>query len=113
MATEKSTLEFRAPTHQAPAAANVSPQILQQAARARVTKALEHIERAQNELASACGELSALNGGVPVWTACHKLTDRVHAFWHRVESFRNGGRFSLDSTNVEALARRLAAEKRA
>lgn len=75
---------------------------------ARLNRACALIERAQNDLASACGELSALNGGIPTWTACHKLTDRVKSFWYRVDNFRKVGRWSLDETNVQALERRLA-----
>ena len=77
------------------------------AARARVDKALRHIECAQDELSRACGELSALNGGIPVWNACHKLTDRVHAFWYRVDGFRQLAKYSLDRTNVAALEDRI------
>lgn len=90
-------------------AATLSPEDLKRAARERVQRAMTLIERAQNDLGAACAELSALEGGIPVWTACHKLTDKVHAFWYRVERFRNGGRYKLDGTNVEALQRRLAA----
>lgn len=91
----------------------LSPEVLRAAANERVRRALAMIERAQNELASACAELSALEGGAPVWNACHKLTDKVHAFWYRVDSFRQRGRFKLDGTNVEGLARRLAASQAA
>lgn len=91
----------------------LTPAQIRAAATARADRALALIERAQHDLEAACGELSALNGGIPVWTACHKLTDKVHAFWYRVQRFRNGGRYSLDSTNVEALERRVAAAKAA
>lgn len=79
----------------------------------RLRRALELIERAQNDLSSACAELSTLEGGIPVWNACNKLTDRVHAFWYRVERFRNGGKFRLDSDAIHALRRRLAAQQEA
>jgi len=75
----------------------------------RMRRALELIERAQNDLASACAELSTLEGAVPVWNTCNKLTDKVHAFWHRVNLFRNGGRFKLDSIHIDSLRRRLNA----
>lgn len=90
-------------------APTITPDTLKLAARQRVNRALALIERAQNDLGSACAELSTLEGGVPVWNACHKLTDKVHAFWYRVEAFRNGGRYKLDRTHVEALERKLAA----
>lgn len=90
------------PTSSAPEL-ELSEKELRDAAVAAATRALRHIENAQNELAAACGELSRLKRGIPVWTACHKLTDKVHAFWYRVDSFRAGGRYSLDDVNVEAL----------
>lgn len=82
---------------------------LRAAARAKVDRALSLIESAQNQLADACAQLSALNGGIPVWTACHKLTDKVHDFWYRVDGFRSGGKYSLDSTNVAALQKQVDA----
>lgn len=82
---------------------------LRTAANDKVRRALVLIERAQNDLGSACAELSALEGGIPVWTACHKLADRVRSFWYRVDRFRAAGKFKLDGTNVEALQRRLDA----
>lgn len=85
----------------------LTEQQLRAAARERANRALALIERAQNDLASACAELSTLEGGVPVWNACHKMTDQVHAFWYRVERFRNGGRYKLDRTHAEALQRRM------
>lgn len=81
--------------------------LLQAEARARVQKALDHIEAAQGELCSACQELSALVGGIPSWKAASTLYDRVKALWYRVEGFRMGGRYSLDSVNAEAFLRRL------
>jgi len=78
----------------------------------RVREAMLHIENAQNELAAACRGLSAITGGVPVWKKCNKLHDRVHAFWHRVQTFSFGTRYGLDGVNVEALARALAADRR-
>jgi hypothetical protein len=73
----------------------------------RVRRALALIEQAQNDLSSACVELSALEGGSRVWAACVKLHVLVHGVWHRVDEFRASGRFKLDGTNVAALARRL------
>ncbi len=81
--------------------------LLQAEARARVQKALDHIEAAQGELCSACQELSALVGGIPSWKAASTLYDRVKALWYRVEGFRTGGRYTLDSVNAEAFLRRL------
>lgn len=78
------------------------------AAQAKINGALALIERAQNDLSRACGELSAITSGVPVWKACHGMTDKVHALWWRVHHFRNAGKFGLDSMHIESLSRRLA-----
>lgn len=85
----------------------ISAEVLRAAGDARIKRAMAAIERAQNELAAACSELSALEGGIPVWRTCNKLTDRVHAHWYRVKDFRDRGRWKLDSTHVEALRRQL------
>lgn len=74
----------------------------------KIRKALALIERAQNDLSSACAELSAITYGCPVWKATSGMTDKVHALWYRVHNFRMRGKFGLDSMNTEALARRLA-----
>lgn len=79
------------------------------AAEARVRQAMRHIENAQNELRTACEMLSPITHGAALYTACGKLTDKVHAFWYRVQNFSYGRRYGLDSVNVEALAQRLAA----
>jgi hypothetical protein len=76
----------------------------------RVRKALDHIQEAQNHLGRAQAELSALEHGAVVWKAAGALYDRVHAFWHRVEAFRQKGRFRLDSIARESLAKRLSEE---
>lgn len=82
--------------------------LLQAEARMRVRSALDHIERAQGELCSACQELSALIGGTPSWKATSRLHDSVKALWYRVEDFRQRGKYSLDSINVEAFLTRRA-----
>lgn len=92
----------------------VTPAMSKAAAAARIGEALAHIQRAQDELSSACADLSAICGGAPVWKKCHALTDRVHAFWYVVDRFRNGGKFHLDSMNVDSLRKALErAEARA
>jgi len=74
----------------------------------RVRKAMRHIENAQNELRSACEMLSPITYGAPIHRACDRLTNKVHAFWYRVQSFRYTRKYGLDSVNVEALAHLLA-----
>jgi hypothetical protein len=85
-----------------------SPEQVRAEAIVRIERALELIERAQHDLDSACAELSTIVGGIPVWRATSKMGDRVEALWYRVENFRKVGRFALDSTHIEVLARRLA-----
>lgn len=84
-----------------------TPAQLQAAAKFRVDRALRLIEQAQNDLNSACADLSTLNGGVPVWKATGAMADRVKALWYRVHNFRMGGRYSLDDMHVQALAKNL------
>jgi hypothetical protein len=74
---------------------------LQAAAVLRVETALALIERAQNDLASACAELSTLCGGCSVWKSTSSMTDKVKAHWYRVRDFRIAGRFYLDPMHVE------------
>jgi hypothetical protein len=93
------------------AAQRLAPLARAEAAR-RVQEALDRIQRAQAELERAAAALSNLEGGVVVWRLLGKLHDRVHAAWYRVEEFRKGGRFELDGIGVDALAKRLAAERR-
>lgn len=75
-------------------------------ARARIGRALRHIENAQGELSHACAELSALVGAIPHWRTTGKLYDRVKACWYKLDGFRWSGRYRLDDTNVEALTQR-------
>lgn len=83
--------------------------MLNAAARARIDKALAHIQEAQNHMGSACGELSALCGAIPQWKRASKLYDQVHAFWYKVDGLIGSPRIYLDSTNVDALEKRLTA----
>jgi hypothetical protein len=89
-----------------------TPEQLRAEARRRVDRACALIERAQNDLATACGELSALNHGAPVWRATGKMHDRVKGLWWRVHQFRMGGRYRLDDTNVAGFEARLQTEAR-
>lgn len=76
---------------------------------AKIAKAQQHIEAAQNQLDSARSELSALMYGAPAWKACGALRERVHAFWYRVGDLRGMKRVTLDATNIERLARAIEA----
>lgn len=88
-----------------------SPEQLRAGARVRADRACALIERAQNDLASACAELSTLVGGVTVWNATGKMHDRVKALWWKVHHFRMGARYRLDDVHVAALEKALQ-EKR-
>lgn len=77
------------------------------AARRRVDRACALIERAQNDIDSACSELSTLVHGIPVWRATSKMGDRVKALWWKVHHFRMAGRYHLDEMHVQALERDL------
>lgn len=89
----------------------LTPEQLKAAAKMRVDRALMLIEQAQGNLASACAELSALEGGVTVWRMCHKMTDSVHKFWYRVNNFRQAGKYRLDSLHIEGLRRRIGDDR--
>lgn len=91
---------------------DLDPAVVRAEAEARVRRALDHIQQAQLELGRASAELASLEGGVVVWRLVGKAYDRVHAAWYRVESFRKGGRFKLDGSATEALAKRIAAGER-
>lgn len=69
-----------------------------------VRRALAHIQEAQGRLDLACAELSKLMGGIPVWRATGKVSDRVRQLWYQVERFRGRGRFKLDDISVVFLA---------
>jgi hypothetical protein len=91
--------------------ADLDPAVVRTEAERRVRKALDHIQQAQLELGRASAELASLERGAVVWRLIGKLYDRVHAAWYRVEEFRKQGRFTLDGIALEALAKRLEAQK--
>jgi hypothetical protein len=92
---------------------STSEALLHHEAHNRLQRALELIERAQNDVASACAELSALDGGVPTWKAANQLHERIRALWYRVDKFRRVGRWKLDATHRDAIARREAVKQTA
>lgn len=85
-----------------------TPEQLKAAAHARVDRACALIERAQNDLDSACAELSTLVGGCTVWKATSTMGDRVKSLWWKVHNFRMGARYKLDDMHVDSLRRELA-----
>lgn len=84
----------------------MTPERKKAEAESRIRHALDLIESAQGKLGEACAELSAVSGGVPVWSATSKLYDKVKAHWYRLDKFRKVGRYQLDTINVEAIERR-------
>lgn len=84
-----------------------TPEQLKAAARQRADRACALIERAQNDLASACSELSALQKGAPTWRRVSKMHDQVKALWWKVHQFRMSENYRLDPANVAGLERRL------
>lgn len=84
----------------------VPKDVLEGEARARIDRALRHIENAQGELSHACAELSAIVGAIPHWRTTGRLYDRVKTCWYKLDGFRWSGRYRLDDTNVEALTQR-------
>lgn len=86
----------------------VDPKVLRAESMARVFRALELVERAQNSLDSACAELSTLNHGHPHQQAVSKMADKVKDLWWRVNKFCNSGQFVLDDDHVRLLLQRRA-----
>lgn len=86
--------------------------ILDAEARRRVQIALRQIEDAQNQLSAACSTLSSLCYARPEWNATSKLYERVKEHWYKVQGALQYGpkaaKVALDSTNADALLRRLA-----
>lgn len=87
----------------------------QELARARIHRAMDHVERAQTELGRACEELSPIMAGGPTWRRGSNLYDSVHSFWYVVrgleEKLAKRGGPLVDSINLTAeLERRAKAQ---
>jgi hypothetical protein len=68
----------------------------------RVRKALECIERAQNQLADAQALLSSIRGASPAWKSAGVLHTKVQAFWFSLER-RNKACWIIDREPEEKL----------
>lgn len=67
---------------------------------ASLRSALVRIERAQNELAAACADLSGIAGGaLPFWDRCSKLSERCRQLWHALNN-RDRRRWHLDGMHT-------------
>lgn len=73
----------------------------------RIKRACDAIQEAQNQLGTACSELSALMYGAPAWKKAAKLYDQVHAFWYVTDALQHNRKVTLDSVNVDGLRRAL------
>lgn len=74
-------------------------------ARQKYQKALALIERAQNILADACGELSPLVGAHKEWAKLGKEYDRIHELRRALAYSYARDNVDLDSTAKDALAK--------
>jgi hypothetical protein len=70
----------------------------------RVRSALERIENAQNELARACEELSAITGGAIVfWRKSSRLSNACRSLWYALAGHKRA-RWALDGMHAEEAA---------
>jgi hypothetical protein len=67
---------------------------------ARVRRALELIESAQNDLSRASAELSAVIGAIPMWRRTAKLSDACKRTWYELEQ-RDRRRWALDGMHSD------------
>jgi hypothetical protein len=65
-------------------------------AAARIERALDHIEAAQNYLEDACQQLCPIVGLAKEWQQLGELHEKVKAFWHKLNDRTNGKAFHLD-----------------
>lgn len=85
-----------------------------QLGRELLQRALDRVQRAQNELDLACADISTILGGVKIWRKSGKVSDQVKAFWYELDRFQGkmedkGGALA-DGTTVKAALRRAAAD---
>lgn len=65
-------------------------------AKVRMLRALSHIQRAQDELSCAAGQLSSLRFGHPAQAAVMRVYGRVHEVWYRVNALLVHTRVEMD-----------------
>lgn len=75
-------------------------------ARRRVEQALQHLQRAQEQVGEAQSLLSSLIGGMTAWEHVGKTYDRIRADWHRVEVLRRKSGLDLDGVSGPAFEAR-------
>ena len=85
----------------------MSKAILKAEALQRVRRALALIEQAQNDLNSACQQLSSLRGGYMRYRATGTLRDNVHQHWYRVQKLLHSKRLTLDGVNAQEFLKKI------
>jgi hypothetical protein len=65
------------------------------ASEARVARALEHVQRAQDEMDRALQQLSSIRGAAPIGERGRKVREAIRSFWYRLDG-ANRRRWELD-----------------
>lgn len=65
------------------------------AAELRVARALEHVQRAQDEMDLALAQLSSIRGALPMGERGRKVREAIRSFWYRLDG-ANRRRWELD-----------------
>jgi hypothetical protein len=74
----------------------------------RIRAALDHIQRAQDELDRATSALSPITYIGPEWKALGAARDRVPAVWYRVRKTLDRRKATLDGDARERLAKEIS-----
>lgn len=84
---------------------DLTPSQIDAAARARVLRALSHIEAAEHNLSEAAQEISALLGWIRTYEAIRRKAEIVHDLCRRVRDTLHDakGNISLDEFGLEAI----------
>lgn len=79
----------------------------------RMRQAMQKIEDARNLLDSGLSDLSTLLGGCKTWQEGGKVSERIRAYWYRVDALRaqlhRKGGAAVDDVHVDAELKRRAA----
>jgi hypothetical protein len=66
-----------------------------EAAAVRVLKALEHIQRAQDEFDRACMQLSCIQGAAATYDRVRRQREKIRQLWYVVDG-KNASQWKLD-----------------
>jgi hypothetical protein len=61
----------------------------------RVARALEHVQRAQDEMDMALAQLSSIRGAAPMGERGRKAREAIRSFWYRLDG-ANRRKWELD-----------------